>query len=240
MIWFTEIGNSSGPQDIIFQFFPDELPEIISFGKATILKKLKYFGGFHTNQIIGTYPKEVEISGRFFGYKNISGRGYSAQERYLKLESLMGRPLRVGFPQSGMEKVVAPGSGPTNEGLRDVDFDGGFKGVYIIEECVPKSSDYLDVEYTIRLVPHQRQEKIQPTETTQVQVQPSLSNIEQARGRIASRQAPRSRGGQRSGSSSPSGAPQTPSRPVPPKPEGTRTIGERAREGIRNSINGGG
>lgn len=240
MIWFTEIGNSSGPQDIIFQFFPDELPEMISFGKSTVLKKLKYFGGFHTNQIIGTYPKEVEISGRFFGYKNIAGKSYNAQERYLKLESLMGRPLRVGFPQAGMEKVVAPGTGPTSEGLKDADFDGGFKGVYIIEECVPKSADYLDVEYTIKLVPHQRQEKVRPTETTQVQVQPSVTNIEQARGRIAARQAPRGRGGQRTGTQSSPSTSQTPSRPVPPKPVGAQTIGERARQGVQDSVRGGG
>ena len=63
MLWFTEISTSNGPQPIVFQFFVDELPENISFGKTTKLNKLEYFGGFKTNQIIGTFQKEVEWSG---------------------------------------------------------------------------------------------------------------------------------------------------------------------------------
>jgi hypothetical protein len=130
MIWFTEIGNTSGPLPIIFQFFPHELPEEISFGKTTVLRKLRYFGGFHTNQIIGTYPKELEWSGHFFGNNNIGGKMFSAKERYEQLEGLMGRPLRVGFPQPGMELRGIPGEGPYSGNLNDSDFNGGFKGVF--------------------------------------------------------------------------------------------------------------
>jgi hypothetical protein len=191
MIWFTEIATSNGPQKIVFQFFLDEIPEEISFGKMSKLNKLEYHGGFKTNQIIGTYPKEVEWSGTFEGTKTMpGGKQVSAKIRYDALESLVGRPLRVGFPSAGMAGGPFPGEGEFPDNLTDADFIGGIKGVYIIEELVPTVKNYWHIDYKIRLVPHQRQEKIRPTETRQVLVEPRPELIQQANDRINQRKPP--------------------------------------------------
>jgi len=224
MLWFTEISTSNGPQPIVFQFFVDELPENISFGKTTKLNKLEYFGGFKTNQIIGTFQKEVEWSGVFSGTKTLPGnKQVSAKVRYDALESLMGRPLRVGFPSAGMAGGPFPGEGEYPEGLTDADFVGGIKGVYVIEELTPTIENYWHVEYKIRLVPHQRQEKIRPTETRQVLPEPKPEVIQQTNQRVDGRRRPTT--GATRGQSS-----RVVDRPTRPNPPGNRPASTPPRE----------
>lgn len=157
MIWIREYGTKDDAP-AAFQFYEKELPEDISFGKKTLLNKIQYPGGHISNQIIGVYDNEVEWSGVFYGTYFENGTSITAKARADKLMTLMGRPVRVGFPVPGLENA-------------------GFKGVFIIEEFVPKIKNYLHVEYTIKLVPHQRQEKIKPEETTNVRLSPSPQNI---------------------------------------------------------------
>lgn len=173
MIWFTEIGS----KDVIFQLLDRELPEEIAFPVEAVLNKIKYPGGHQSNQTIGVYRGEIEWSGTFFGtYRNAAGQLESAKQRADALQNLVGRPLRIGFPVPGHEKRGIPGL-TTNYTLTDEEFKGGFKGVYIIESFVPKIKNYLNIDYTIRLVPHERQEKIKPTKTSDVRVKVVTTNL---------------------------------------------------------------
>lgn len=157
MIWIREYAaKESDPA--LFEFYDKELPEDIPFGKKTMLNKIQYPGGHISNQIIGVYDNEVEWTGVFYGTYFENGKSITAKARADQLSSLLGRPLKIGFPVPGLDS-------------------GGFKGVFIIEEFVPRIKNYLHVEYTIKLVPHQRQEKIKPEETTNVRISPNPQNI---------------------------------------------------------------
>lgn len=171
MIWFTELTN----QEIVFQFVDRELPEEIAFPKKTKLHKIEFPGGHQTNQIIGVYRGDLEWSGIFYGmYTDKTGRLITAKQRADQLESLIGRPIRVGFPVGGHGPI--PGLHKFAD--KDSEYKGGYKGVYIIEEFIPRVKNYLHIEYTIKLAPHERQEKIKPSETSDVRVKVVSSNME--------------------------------------------------------------
>lgn len=178
MIWVTEFdGDKDGP--IIFQFFDRELPEEIPFGRMTKIVNIQYPGGHQTNQTFGVFEKPIEWSGTFFGTYTVNGKTITAKNRVEEIYALMGRPLRFGFPVAtvdgkipGVSAEVATDSSEYKE--------NGHKGVYIIEEFTPRARGLLHVEYTIRLVPHERQEKIKPTETTSVKITTNVSGAKKA------------------------------------------------------------
>jgi hypothetical protein len=99
-----------------------------------------------------------------------------------------------------------------------------------------KEKDYEDVEYMIKLVPHQRQEKVRPTETQRVLVEPSPQRIEQTNARIGGRAVPRALNRSRGGSSGNGNGSNSagPARPAPPRPTGPQTI----RETIDSTVRG--
>lgn len=188
MIYFTEItqANGKGSEKIIFQFLPRELPEVIPFAYKTKLNHIEYNGGFHTNQIIGIYPEPVEWEGLFYGtYQFKQGQKQSAKERAFQLKQLMGRPLRCVFavPNSNT------GSASSNVGKEDSKFSGEAM-VCIIEELSLEVSDYADVKYRIKLMPHQRQEKIKPKDINiaSIAIEPDMAKAASA-GRAARRAA---------------------------------------------------
>lgn len=176
MIYFTEItkANGAGPENIAFQFFPKELPELIPLMYSTKINRIEYNGGFITNQIIGTFQEPIEWQGCFFGkYTDKNGEVISAKQRAEEIKKFMGRPIRVGFP-------------PPNDDLslpKDDSNLGGTRGVYIIEEYEISVKNYIDIDYRIKLVPHMRQEKIRPLESDViiVNVEPEKINTAAAR-----------------------------------------------------------
>lgn len=187
MIWFTEIGS----KDVIFQLLDRELPEEIEFPTEAVLNKIRYPGGHQSNQTIGIYRGEVEWSGTFFGtYRNAAGQLENAKQRAEALKSLVGRPLRVGFPVPGHETKGIPGL-TTHYTLTDEEFTGGFKGVYIVEKVIEKVKNYLHVDYTIHLVPHERQEKIKPTKTNDVRVKVVTTNLTSGISGVAKNEGPK-------------------------------------------------
>lgn len=188
MIYFTEItqADGKGAEDIVFQFFPRELPEMIPIAYKTKLNHIEYNGGFHTNQIIGIYPEPVEWEGLFYGTYKIGGKNQSAKERAFQLKKLMGRPLRCVFavPTDSTKDLG------DNIGKPDSKFTGE-KMVCVIEELNFEISDYADVKYRIKLMPHQRQEKIKPKDINiaSVAIEPDMAKASAA-GRRAARVAP--------------------------------------------------
>lgn len=176
MIWITEVNDTK----IIFQFYERELPEAIGLGKRTKVNHVEYPGGFQTNQIIGTYDKPVEWTGLFYGTYKINGEVVTAKERMEQFKTLMGRPLRFGFPVPGMNsKGEIPGRTEVNSTSSE-DYIGGDKGTYIIEEFDPEVKDYFHVEYKIKLIPHQPVEKVKPEQTTSVKVKVNLNVVQAA------------------------------------------------------------
>lgn len=177
MIYFTEItkSNGSGPEDVAFQFYPKELPELIPHMYTTKINRIEYNGGFITNQIIGTFQEPIEWEGCFFGKYSINGQVMSAKDRAQEIKKFMGRPIRVGFPPPNDDLSM-------NLGSDDSKLQGD-KGVYIIEEYETRVRNYIDVDYRIKLVPHMRQEKIKPLESDViiVKVEPEKINTAAAR-----------------------------------------------------------
>jgi hypothetical protein len=159
MIYFTEItkANGTGEEQITFQFFPKELPEVIPHMYSTKINRIEYNGGFITNQIIGTFQQPIEWEGCFFGKYEIGGTVLTAKERAQQIKSFMGRPIRVGFSPPDDDFSYKVGS--TDAKL------AGDKGIYIIEEYEMRVRNYVDIDYKIRLVPHMRQEKIKPMDS---------------------------------------------------------------------------
>jgi len=184
MIYFTEItqADGKGAEDIVFQFYPRELPEMIPLAYKTKLNHIEYNGGFHTNQIIGIYPESVEWEGLFYGTYKIGNQTQSAKERAFQLKQLMGRPIRCVFavPTNSTKDRG------DNTGKNDSRFSGE-KMVCIIEELNFEVSDYADVKYRIKLTPHQRQEKIKPKDINiaSVAIEPDMAKASAAGRRAA-------------------------------------------------------
>lgn len=173
MLWITELSDTN----IIFQFYERELPEFISIGKRTKVNHIEYPGGFQTNQIIGVYDKGVEWSGLFYGTYKIDGKLVTAKDRADEIKKLMGRPLRFGFPVPGMNsKGDVPGRTTVSSKSSD-DYIGGDTGVYIIEEFDPEVKDYFNVEYKIKLIPHQSIHQVKPEQTTSVKITIDYNSI---------------------------------------------------------------
>jgi hypothetical protein len=187
MIYFTEITQAGGKasEDIIFQFFPRELPEMIPIAYKTKLNHIEYNGGFHTNQIIGIYPEPVEWEGLFYGTYKIAEKNQSAKERAFQLKQLMGRPLRCVFPVPNANI----GQSGNNTGKQDAKF-AGESLICVIEELGFEISDYADVKYKIKLMPHQKQEKIKPKDVSiaSIAIEPDMAKAAAA-GRRASQAA---------------------------------------------------
>lgn len=135
-----------------FVFRQRELPAEIPFPLETKLNKIEYPGGHRTNQVIGTYWKEVQWTGLFYGTYD----GKTAWHRLLELQDFLGKVVTVYYPVPGFS---------------------GWKQEYIIESLEPKVRNYLNIEYTIRFVPHERQEKIIPKETVKVGGNVSIINV---------------------------------------------------------------
>lgn len=199
MIYFTELsrdlkGDQSKSEIIAFQFYMRELPESIKFPYYTKVNHIEYNGGFHTNQIIGVFPREIEWEGCFYGtYEKPDGTRYSAKERSDEVKKFMGRPIRVGFavPKGGDDYIpgedvvgmskAGRGSKFGKNGVEQNDASmAGIVGVYIIEEYEPEIVNYSDVNYRIKLVPHQRQKKIKPTATETIPIKLMPENLTNA------------------------------------------------------------
>lgn len=194
MIYFTKITSADGrgPEEVIFQFYPRELPETIPFGFKTKVNHIEYPGGFVTNQIIGIYQDPIEWEGTFFGtYKDADGKVITAKERAFKIKELLGMPIRCVFAVPTQESKAIPGFGEeTNVGKKDTGensagIKNGVSYVYIIEEYEMKVSNYTDVDYRIKLTPHQRQEKIKPKEVTVAAIKVDMGAAQAAGNRIA-------------------------------------------------------
>jgi hypothetical protein len=180
MIWITEFDGD----DIIFQFYRRELPEAVPMPKKTKVNHLEYNGGFQTNQIFGVFDQPVEWTGMFYGTYVEDGETITAKQRLDKLMACMGKPVRVGFPVETGDP--APGL-DLNPSKKSSDYHSGDKGTYIIEEVNPRIYSHLKVEYTIRLVPHQRQEKIKPGETTTIKIETNFNNAKDNTKKIAAK-----------------------------------------------------
>lgn len=196
MIYFTKVTSADGrgAEEVIFQFYPRELPETIPFGFKTKVNHIEYPGGFVTNQIIGVYQDSVEWEGTFYGvYKDESGKIITAKERAFKIKELLGIPVRCVFANPTQEASVIPGYDPgSNVGQKDsgensAGIKNGVSYVYVIEEYEMKISNYTDVDYRIKLTPHQRQEKIKPKEVTIAAIKVDMGNAREAGKRISSK-----------------------------------------------------
>jgi len=191
MIYFTELardlsGDQSKPEEITFQFYMKELPESIKFQKVTKVNHIEYNGGFHTNQIMGIFPKEIEWEGCFYGTYERAGKKYSAKERATEIEKFMGRPIRVGFSVPTGSDDHVPGVDETAYS-KVGEFDGGMNGivgVYIIEEYDMEIINYVDVNYRIKLTPHMRQGKIKPSAAEVVAVKFDVDVVAKATSNI--------------------------------------------------------
>lgn len=199
MIYFTEVtqADGRGAEKVIFQFYPRELPEVIPFGFKTKVNHIEYPGGFVTNQIIGVYQDTIEWEGTFYGvYKDEKGRIITAKERAFKIKELLGRPIRCVFAVPNAEVKSIPGYGEqSNVGALDsgensASIKNGVSYVYIIEEYTMSVSNYTDVNYKIKLTPHQRQEKIKPKDVTVAQVKVNMQEASNAGKRIARNNKP--------------------------------------------------
>jgi hypothetical protein len=162
-IWFTEFDGT----EIIFQFYDKELPEAIPRPMSTKTNHIEYAGGHQTNQIIGVYRGNIEWQGQFFGSYIKDGKTITAADRVKEFQTLLGRPLRVGFHARSQEK---DGSAPGRSNKDSNNYSGGFEGTYIIKDFVPTQFNYFHVDFTILLQPHDRQEKIKPRATVSVKI----------------------------------------------------------------------
>lgn len=173
MIWITELTDTN----IVFQFYERELPEHIPNGRKTKINHIEYPGGFQTNQIIGVYEKPIDWSGLFYGTYKINGVVVTAKGRAEEFKKLVGRPLRFGFPVPGMNKDnEIPGRTEVTSKSSD-DYVAGDTGVYIIEDFEIEVKNYFHVEYKIKLIPHQKMEKVKPELTQSVKIKVDFNNV---------------------------------------------------------------
>ncbi len=194
MIYFTEISRDiTGQQDaaetIVFQFYMKELPESIKFPLITKVNHIEYNGGFHTNQIMGVFPKEIEWEGCFYGtYSSLEKGVYSAKERSDEIKQFMGRPIRVGFAVPNGNDSYIPGESDESNSVIGKTTDklkaNAIVGVYVIEEYDQEIINYSDVNYRIKLTPHQRQEKIKPADTVTVAIKYNIETVGKAAANI--------------------------------------------------------
>lgn len=189
MIYFSEITDASGKaaEKILFQFYPRELPESIPIGFKTKVNHIEYNGGFTTNQIIGIYEEPIEWEGCFYGtYAIDETKNETAKDRAFKLKNLLGKPLRCVFavPTSSTSKSNPGFDSKTHDGKEDSGLRNGYAHVYIIEQLDLKVSNYTDVDYKIRLIPHQRQEKIKPKDVEIAAIKIDFESAQSASTRI--------------------------------------------------------
>jgi hypothetical protein len=199
MIYFTEVtqADGKGAEKVIFQFYPRELPEVIPFGFKTKVNHIEYPGGFVTNQIIGVYQDTIEWEGTFYGvYKDEKGAIITAKERAFKIKEFLGRPIRCVFAVPNAEVKSIPGYGEQSnvgsldKGENSAGIKNGVSYVYIIEEYSMSVSNYTDVNYKIKLTPHQRQEKIKPKDVKVAEVKVNMQAASDAGKRVAGNNPP--------------------------------------------------
>lgn len=179
MIYFTEIKNSSdkkAPMDILFQFYPKELPENISIKNRTKLNKIEYNGGVISNQIIGVFREPVEWEGCFFGTYTEGGRVISAKQRAEKLKKLQGRQIRCIFAVPSTDNNIPGITSAGRAGNKEDKAQSGDSGIYIIEELDLIIHNHSDIDYRIRLTPDTVQTKIKPKDVSvqAVKVRPDI------------------------------------------------------------------
>lgn len=128
-------------RDVLFEFLEKDKPEEFPYSYESTINEIKYPRGLQTNQIMGTYFQPIEFSGKFKGVYNISGTVMTAFQRLQFLTNLMEKRIEIIIPGKDNEGRVGPGEFI----IKSV--KGGIVGAY-------------EANYTITLVPHQEQPKL--------------------------------------------------------------------------------
>lgn len=136
----------------LFVFHEHEYPESLPWNKVTKLNKIKYPESHWTNQIIGTYLDEMEFNGTFFGSYFDGTDNKSAKERSDEIEKLLGKVVTIHYAIGGF---------------------AGYKATVIIEEYKRNIKNYYEVDYSLKLVPHEPQTRVVPTKALDISI-PSI------------------------------------------------------------------
>ena len=144
------------PYDDLFVFQEHEYPESLPWNKEAKLNKIKYPDGHYTNQIIGVYLGDIEFGGTFYGTYRDGFDLISARERADKLEALMGKVVRIQYAVGGY---------------------AGKASTVIIENFETTMKNYFEVEYKLKLVPHEPQTRVKPLKLAPVSVNGLLDSV---------------------------------------------------------------
>jgi hypothetical protein len=147
---FTDIKGN-----VIFTFLQHEYPETLPLGKETKLNKIDFPDGNYTNQILGTKPKNIEFSGKFYGSTLINGQLQTAYERSNGMADMMGKPIVI---------VYDVGKGAIK----------AYKQTVVIEDYEPEYLNDYEVNYKVTLIPHKEFKQVEPKGTTKLGVLGSL------------------------------------------------------------------
>jgi hypothetical protein len=143
---FTKTGVGSESKDgteLLFEFLDHELPDKISLKYVSELVTNKFVGSLQTSQHIGEYLEPISWKGQFFGqYVSSSGTYITAKERADELLRLKGRVVKWYYE--------------------------GIKQLVIIKELEYSYNNYMNVEYSIMLQPHDIQIEINPKQVVKL------------------------------------------------------------------------
>ena len=117
-----------------FTFLTREYPEEIKFDKKATINHIEYAGGFQTNQLIGVYNQPLDWSGLFYGTYNGEKGTILANHKANTLHGFVGKVVNIEINEH--------------------------KKMYLVESVELKVKNPTNVEYSIKLVPHQTMEKI--------------------------------------------------------------------------------
>lgn len=141
---FTDIEGKS-----LFEFFNHEYPESLPMDIKVKLNKIEYPDDHYTNQIIGSKPGEISFSGKFYGSYFNGSDLISAKERSDLIEKLIKKVVVINYAVGGQAGPQYP---------------------VVIEEYNRKLVNYHEVEYELKLIPHQPQTRTKPGKVSLVSI----------------------------------------------------------------------
>lgn len=141
---FTDLKGKT-----LFEFKLHEYPEKLPWNIEVSLNKIKYPDDHYTNQIIGAKLGEIEFSGKFEGTYFDGGKFITARERSDQLAALIKKVVVINYAVGG---------------------NAGWKSTVIIEEYKRDLINYYEVDYTLKLVPHEPQTRVKPDKAANITV----------------------------------------------------------------------
>jgi hypothetical protein len=153
---FTDLSGKS-----LFEFNKKEYPESLPWDIKVKLNKIEYPDDHYTNQIIGAKLGEINFSGKFYGGYFDGLGAVTAKERSDEIEKLIKKVVVINYAIGGF---------------------AGYKSTVVIEEYNRKIINYYEVEYELKLVPHEPQTRVKPDRVANVSIASdgdSLLNITQ-------------------------------------------------------------